>query len=175
MQPDDQILCQLLEQSKLQSVLLLRRSARPLANALVAATSATITAESWHNLALRSSLFRSGSEDTIFPLRNIAQFDLVYLMDLPVNTHSTNLCPQLVQCLAQIQGHCRGELVVEYTQRGGVSTDNQFSALGFTRVLAGGGGEEGVALYRYSLHSYKIAPDWLNSKHWANPERWDLE
>jgi len=27
--------------------------------------------------------------------------------------------------------------------------------------------------YEFNLHSYKKAPDWLNARHWANPERWD--
>jgi len=27
-------------------------------------------------------------------------------------------------------------------------------------------------LYHYAIESYKITPDWFNSKHWAHPERW---
>jgi len=29
-------------------------------------------------------------------------------------------------------------------------------------------------IYYFSLQSYKTQPDWLNSRFWANPERWNL-
>lgn len=31
-----------------------------------------------------------------------------------------------------------------------------------------------MILYRYNIHDYKQVPDWLNSKYWAHPERWEL-
>jgi hypothetical protein len=31
------------------------------------------------------------------------------------------------------------------------------------------------ALYSFSLRDYKTTPDWLNARHWANPERWDKD
>ncbi len=30
-------------------------------------------------------------------------------------------------------------------------------------------------LYRFNIHDYKDVPDWLNSRYWANPERWGRE
>lgn len=30
-----------------------------------------------------------------------------------------------------------------------------------------------VQLFRHDLYDYKETPDWLNAKHWANPELWD--
>ncbi len=27
-------------------------------------------------------------------------------------------------------------------------------------------------LYHYAIQSYKVTPEWFNSKHWAHPERW---
>lgn len=30
-----------------------------------------------------------------------------------------------------------------------------------------------LALYHFDLYDYKRTPDWLNARHWANPERWD--
>lgn len=32
-----------------------------------------------------------------------------------------------------------------------------------------------LVLYHYDIYDYKHTPDWLNSKYWANPERWDQE
>lgn len=28
-------------------------------------------------------------------------------------------------------------------------------------------------LYHYDIYDYKTTPDWLNPKHWANPDMWD--
>lgn len=49
--------------------------------------------------------------------------------------------------------------------------DEQFFAFGF-RIL-GKYTESGCqqALYAYSLSDYKQAPEWLNARFWANPER----
>lgn len=30
-----------------------------------------------------------------------------------------------------------------------------------------------LLLYRYDIRDYKQVPDWLNSKYWAHPERWE--
>ena len=64
---------------------------------------------------------------------------------------------------------------------------SDFIALGY--VLAGrdldasaepgaesSGDEEtdAVELFRYCLRDYKAVPGWLNSKYWANPERWNV-
>jgi hypothetical protein len=32
---------------------------------------------------------------------------------------------------------------------------------------------DGRHLYEYNILNYKNVPDWLNAKHWANPELWD--
>lgn len=30
-----------------------------------------------------------------------------------------------------------------------------------------------IHLYQFDIQNYKITPDWLNSRDWANPELWD--
>ncbi|MDD3447840.1 MAG: DUF6231 family protein [Gammaproteobacteria bacterium] len=30
-----------------------------------------------------------------------------------------------------------------------------------------------VHLYGFDIATYKVTPDWLNSRYWANPELWD--
>ncbi|MGI9303478.1 MAG: DUF6231 family protein [Gammaproteobacteria bacterium] len=30
-----------------------------------------------------------------------------------------------------------------------------------------------LGLFRYDLHDYKITPDWLNNRNWANPDLWN--
>ncbi len=41
-------------------------------------------------------------------------------------------------------------------------------ALGFNRISAA----EGIDQYEFNKSTYKSAPDWLNARHWANPELW---
>lgn len=46
-----------------------------------------------------------------------------------------------------------------------------FRALGFALSFTDPG--EGLRLYDYDLATYKTVPDWLNSRLWAHPERWE--
>lgn len=49
-------------------------------------------------------------------------------------------------------------------------TEDMFIALGFT--LSATDASENVRIHYYDLDTYKAVPDWLNARHWANPERW---
>lgn len=49
--------------------------------------------------------------------------------------------------------------------------DAAFRALGFT--LSSTEPAEGPRIYYYDLETYKTVPDWLNSRFWAHPERWE--
>jgi hypothetical protein len=46
---------------------------------------------------------------------------------------------------------------------------NDFLAFGMQRLAEA---DDGHLLYLFDLHTYKPAPDWLNSKYWAHPELW---
>lgn len=46
-----------------------------------------------------------------------------------------------------------------------------FLALGFE--MAAYDTAAGVRLHAFDLDTYKPVPDWLNSRFWANPERWE--
>ncbi len=46
---------------------------------------------------------------------------------------------------------------------------NDFLAFGMQRLAEA---DNGHLLYLFDLHTYKPAPDWLNSKYWAHPELW---
>lgn len=43
--------------------------------------------------------------------------------------------------------------------------DDTLRALGFSPVTE--------HLWGYNIADYKPVPDWLNPRHWANPELWD--
>jgi hypothetical protein len=46
---------------------------------------------------------------------------------------------------------------------------NDFLAFGMQRLAEA---EDGQLLYLFDLHTYKLAPDWLNARFWAHPELW---
>jgi len=48
----------------------------------------------------------------------------------------------------------------------GGSVDQQMVSLGFTRYRAD------EPIYLFDIETYKRTPDWLNARHWANPELW---
>lgn len=47
---------------------------------------------------------------------------------------------------------------------------SDFLALGMQRLY--GPDADARCVYGFDLHTYKPAPDWLNSKYWAHPELW---
>lgn len=56
--------------------------------------------------------------------------------------------------------------------RSGCALDEaMFRALGFT--LSATDASANVRIHYYDLDTYKAVPDWLNSRFWANPERWE--
>lgn len=101
--------------------------------------------------------------------RNIA--DCVMCLDLPADTND----PQSLLGLA-----CRASprlLMVEQSISESshfLLADEQFFAFGFRVVEKTADSGLQRALYAYSLRDYKQAPDWLNAKFWARPERFDL-
>jgi hypothetical protein len=52
-----------------------------------------------------------------------------------------------------------------------VLDEDTFRALGFT--LSATDATENRRIHYYDLDTYKTVPDWLNARHWANPERWE--
>lgn len=56
--------------------------------------------------------------------------------------------------------------------------DDAFFALGFRRLIVMPDNESlahAVRWFEYRLSEYKAAPDWLNARFWANPERFDVD
>lgn len=50
---------------------------------------------------------------------------------------------------------------------------HQLIGLGFRRWATTGEGGQRRRWYEFSLADYKVTPDWLSPRHWANPELWD--
>lgn len=52
--------------------------------------------------------------------------------------------------------------------------DEHFFAFGFRVLHKSEESGQQRALYGYSLSDYKKAPEWLNDRYWAHPQRFDL-
>lgn len=48
-----------------------------------------------------------------------------------------------------------------------------FLELGYRQIEAYEDSGTKSGLFYFDIYQYKLTPDWLNSKFWANPERWD--
>lgn len=48
-----------------------------------------------------------------------------------------------------------------------------FSSLALPKDRKSGLQFTDLQIYDFDIHSYKPAPDWLNARHWANPEMWE--
>lgn len=79
--------------------------------------------------------------------------------------------------LALLRDRVRGAIYVTCPDRGSpMPARNDFFALGYRHVSSETNQPAALdELYFYSLREYKQVPGWLNSRYWANPERWDIE
>ncbi len=103
--------------------------------------------------------------------------DLAMCVALPAvsATDTADACRQL---LGQACRAAPKRVLVEHPQRqtsDNLLGDEQFFAFGFRKLQKSerSGGLD-CRWYTYSLSSYKQAPDWLNARFWANPERFDI-
>ncbi|QKT04797.1 hypothetical protein HUS23_13740 [Ectothiorhodospiraceae bacterium 2226] len=51
--------------------------------------------------------------------------------------------------------------------------ENDLLAFGMTLMARYQVAQGPLALYHFNLADYKTTPDWLNSRYWAHPERWE--
>ncbi len=81
------------------------------------------------------------------------------------------------QLLGHLRNYAVGSIVAAFSKavarRQASWATSDFLALGFRRLRPSRAIESAYWLYRYDIYDYKITPDWLNSRHWANPGEWD--
>ena len=116
---------------------------------------------------LRDSVAHSGSSAGENPLDDLALY--LYLptsVEAPHNWlgAACRIAPKLV-----LVEHAKGQSTGSFIE------DAQFFAHGFRKIDAtDSGGQLDRRWYAYSLRDYKQAPDWLNARFWAHPERFGL-
>ncbi|RJS92067.1 DUF6231 family protein [Salinisphaera sp. Q1T1-3] len=100
--------------------------------------------------------------------------DLALVIDAP----DTLGRQQTHELLARLRNTQAAAVVAAFARP---ETDNpswgrgDFLALGFRQAAAARALASPYWLYRYDIQDYKLTPDWLSSRHWANPERWGKE
>lgn len=104
-----------------------------------------------------------------------ARFDLAITFP-PALTQLTP--PQGRQLISRLRDQLANTVIV--CVRNDETSSNEwcigdFIALGFRRSPKSVDINTEISIYRYDIRDYKTTPDWLNSRYWANPERWDRE
>ena len=98
------------------------------------------------------------------------RYELAVLVD-PQSLTTTETISQLVA--AARDRWARQVLVLVPKQSNNHATESEFFALGFQHRQLPDALQVDFAAYGFSITRYKATPDWLNSKYWANPERWN--
>lgn len=98
------------------------------------------------------------------------RYELAVLMD-PQSLTTTETISQLVAVARD--RWARQVLVLIPKQSNSHTTEREFFALGFKHRQLPDALKVDFAAYGFSITRYKATPDWLNSRYWANPERWN--
>ncbi|AWN16946.1 DUF6231 family protein [Salinisphaera sp. LB1] len=98
--------------------------------------------------------------------------DLAVVLDAP-----TVLSRQATrELLGRLRNYAAGAIIAAFPKaesgRDNAWSTSDFLGLGFRRLPSQRAIESAYWLYRYDIFDYKITPDWLNSRYWANPEQW---
>jgi hypothetical protein len=101
---------------------------------------------------------------------HLPQVDLA-LVDAEAGFADEASAVQLISRLRDVQAV--QVLVIGPRQSPTLMGRQQLIGLGFRRWATTGEGDERRRWYEFSLADYKVTPDWLNARHWANPELWD--
>lgn len=116
------------------------------------------------------------SRDAFAATRGLGAFELVLVTDT-VEHMDKPAAEQLLGNLRDLHAHHLFLLVpigpVE-TGQCSIWVPGDLLALGMSRVGQYSSGAGRYQLYHFALETYKQVPDWLNSKYWAHPERFDI-
>lgn len=98
------------------------------------------------------------------------RYELAVLADPQSLTTTDTIC----QLVARARDRwARQVLVLLPKQSNNHITEREFFALGFNHRQLPEALQTDFAAYGFSITRYKPTPDWLNSRFWANPERWN--
>lgn len=111
----------------------------------------------------------SPTVDPLESLTGMGRFDLALVVDAPAVLSKK----QTTQLLARLRHYHADRVVAAFAAgRGAAWSPGDFLALGFRRLSSARELASDYHVYRYAIRDYKHTPDWLNARHWANPEQW---
>lgn len=105
-----------------------------------------------------------------------ARLDALPSVELAVVDAAAGFADQAaaIQLVSRLRDVCASRvLVIGSPQPGAALERQQLIGLGFRRWDTTGEGDYRRRWYEFSLADYKVTPDWLNARHWANPALWD--
>lgn len=105
---------------------------------------------------------------------HMGKFDLALVLD-GFETLDQESATHLLARLRDLHGG-RFALLLNMTRQQGAHWQHaDLLAFGLRLLAHYSEGADSYHLYYFDLYDYKTIPDWLNSRFWANPERWDKD
>jgi len=80
---------------------------------------------------------------------------------------------QAVTLVSHLRDVCAEQVLVIGSQNANTLDRGTLTSLGFHRWQKSLDGADNRTWFIFDLAHYKVTPDWLNPRHWANPELWD--
>lgn len=107
----------------------------------------------------------------ITQLEELKRHRLAYVSDFP-KTITTEEGHQILAALRDLKADIVYALLSDDDSRWVMS---ELRALGFRHIKAYTDESPSKTLYYFDIYDYKLTPDWLNPRFWANPDRWDIQ
>lgn len=103
-------------------------------------------------------------------LSQLPRYRLACVYNFPENLSSTEGM-QIIAALRDLKAEIVYLLLDDEDSRW---NDHDLRALGFRHIKNYPEDTPTKTLYYFDIYDYKLTPDWLNPRFWANPERWDI-
>ncbi len=123
-----------------------------------------------------STLQQLTAGDAARQLENAGVFDLIVVRDTLEQMAKADALHLLARLRDRHGGHLA--LLLPLGGRPGHAShwnSNELLAMGLLQLGTYDDTDGEYGLFSFDIERYKSTPDWLNSRYWAHPERWDKE
>lgn len=133
-----------------------------------------------------ASTYRAGNADASIAVHDgadpLAQIQGMQRVDLAVVAHALEMMEKrraqnLLAALRDLYSKCLIVAVRLGSNWPGLIShwqDNELLGFGMQQVARVEKDDRPVGVYEFNIRDYKLNPDWLNARHWAHPELWDV-
>jgi len=112
------------------------------------------------------SEFKPSQIETVFNLEKRFDMAIVHNFVEHIEKH------EAVRILARLRDFLCPQYCLSLTLDDKIWQLTDLFALGLSKVSSYTNEDKEIALFKYSISSYKRTPDWLNADNWANPQMW---